>query len=636
MSGFAGVLRTDGAPIDPAVFDRFLPILRRRGPDGDGNWSDQGIGFGYSNLNIEDRRPCSGPFLRSDELAIVGDVRLDARDELIGALDPSGLENPTHQPDLNLILQAYRQWGKRCLEHLKGDFSFALWDQKERRLFCARDHFGVRPFYYGAMGDTLVFSNTLACLLVFEEIAASLDESVIGEYLLFGHIRRLARTPFSKIRRLPPAHSLSHSNSKRIDVQRYWTLIPNKIDSGLKEDDILHQFRHLMRLAVSDRLPGSGALVMMSGGLDSTCVAAFAVELFQKPKCSRTIQACTFGWQQWLPDREAEFAQKAADALQILLHPIDCAEDTLEWSANGCGGFCPEPTPDPPASKSYRHYLGLLERFRVALTGQGGDPALDSRTRHAGSFFKSLLLNGLGKEMLRYRHRTGAFPPIGLRSSIRSWLGRKELPQTRMPPWIAADFSRRCSLKALFRELNRPRQSMPCLRSEAHRFISGPLWPMLFEQCDAASMGVAAQVRHPFFDLRLMTFLLSLSPVPWCVDKHILRKTLAGRLPEEIVRRPKTPLPGYPLYEMIRVSKRPLPVINLLKESGLDRFVDRRRYLQILQNSDKIRPGEYELITRPLGLAWWLTQRKPWRFDNPATGGNHGSRSLGSPQESLP
>jgi asparagine synthase (glutamine-hydrolysing) len=364
-----------------------------------------------------------------------------------------------------------------------------------------------------------------------------------------------------------------------------------------------------MRRAVADRLPESGAVVSMSGGLDSTCVAAFAAE--RAETSGGRIRACTFDYRRSSRDREAEYALAAAEALQIPLELIDCDGDRLEWASDGGRGFYPEPFADTPTSASFRRYLDLLEQCRVGLTGEGGDPALHPRPRHAGRFFWHLLFGGLGKAAFRHHRETGRIPRLGLRGSIRQWIGRHGGPQAAMPPWLAPDFAGRCDLTGLFSDLNRFRKPIPCLRSEAHRFVTRPIWPMLFERKDAGATGVPAQVRHPFFDLRVMRFLLSLPPIPWCVDKEILRRTLSGRLPEKIVRRPKAPLPGHPVYEMIRAGPRPLPVGKLLADSGIARFVDLRRYLQILQNPDKIRPDEVELITRPLGLAWWLMQPKP-------------------------
>ncbi len=611
MSGFAGVVHTDGRPVDPAVFDRLLPILQGRGPDADGTWMDHSISIGYSTLNIEDHRPCSGPFLSSEQLVFVGDIRLDARAELMKGLSCFDPKNPARLSDAELILHAYRRWGECCLEHLKGDFSFAIWDRKEKKLFCARDHFGIRPFYYGVFDETVVFSNTLKCLLVFKKLADRLDESIIGEYLLSGQIGRLDRTPFSAIRRLAPAHLMRWSNGKGIHFRQYWTPTLRHRSRRYKGEEVLRQFEDRMSRAVSDRLPRSSALVLMSGGLDSTCVAAFAKEMIAASQSSCALSACTFVYDRLIHDREREFAQKAAEALSVPIHLIGCDDDGWQWFPTVLSGFCPEPVSAPPTSVSLQQALALLKESRVGLSGQGGDPALPPRPRHAGILIKSLLFGGLTKDLLLYRYRTGNFPKLGLQSSIQGWLGRLNRPYPVMPPWIAPDFSNRCDLAGLLKELNRFPDPAPCLRSEAHRFVFAPFWASAFEHCDAGATGIPAQIRHPFFDLRVMTFLLSLPPIPWCVDKAILRKTLKGRLPEEIVKRRKTPLSENPIYAAFQKSPQPMRIKAFLKDAGLSRFVDFRLYLKILRNSDKLRSEEIELVTRPLGLAWWLLQDKP-------------------------
>ena len=595
-----------------------------------------GIGIGYSELKIDGHgagRSC--PIALSRDLVAVGGVRLDAREDLIGALGSCASANPRTGSDIELVALAYRRWGEDCPAHLAGDFSFAVWDRKAQTLFCARDPFGVRPFYYGRFSDTLVFGNTLSCLLLFEDLAGKLDESAIGDFLLFGHVKRPERTPFSGIRRLAPAHCMTWQGQGGMRQRRYWSLAPPPIDRRLKANDILKLFEHRMRIAVADRLPGSGAVVAMSGGLDSTCVAAFAKEIAEASETAADICACTFDYRRKSPDREAPFARAAADALHIPIHLIDCDGDRLEWSTENSRGFYPEPFADTPTSQSYRRYLALLKRYRVGLTGEGGDPALHPRPRHAGRFFRHLLLGGLTAAAVRYRRQTGRFPRMGIRSSIRGWLGRPDGPPVVMPPWLAPDFARRWDLTGRFFERSVSREPAPCLRSEAHRLVTQPLWPILFEREDPGATGIPAQIRHPFFDLRVIRFLLSLPPVPWCVDKGLLRQALAPRLPAKIVQRPKTPLPGHPLYEMIRSAPQPLPVEKMLADSGLSRFVNLRRYLQILQNPDRIRPEEHELISRPLGLAWWLLQPTPGRAGSCNAGADHGKRTSEKPKTIL-
>ena len=611
MSGFAGMIHTGNRPIDPAVLDRVLPILEHRGPDGSGVWLDGGIGLCHSRLRIADDRPAPGrSFVLSGNQMAAGDIRLDAPVELAAALSAHLTGTPEPGSDLELFLAAFRRWGENCPDHLAGDFSAVLWDRNTRELFCVRDHFGIRPFYYGVFDRTLVFSNTFECIVAFEKLTASLDESVIGEYLLAGQIQRLDRTPFSAIRRLPPGHCMHWSAKTGLRLRRYWALEPAR-ERMLQGPEVLEQFEHRMSRAIEDRLPAGTVRVLMSGGLDSTCVAAFAAEASARKNFSCDIRACTFGFDRLIQDEEPMYAKAAADALGISLDLIDCDKDGFHWTPQGRPGFCPEPVSTPPMPASLRTALNLLTDSRLGLSGQGADPALHSRPRHAASFFRSLLFGGLAKEMLRYRAEKKRFPRLGLRSSLRGWLGRPDRPSAGIPPWIRADFADRLDLNALCEELGRPRKPPPCLRSEAYRFITDPFWASLFEHCDAGATGIPAQLRHPFFDLRVMAFLLSLPPVPWCIDKEILRRVLSGRLPEKIVQRPKAPLSDNPLHAALREAGGQEPVWALLLDSGVKRFVDLDLYLIILQNSDKLRPEEIELVTRPLGLAWWLLQDRP-------------------------
>src|SRR6185436_10988016 len=129
------------------------------------------------------------------------------------------------ESDLKLLLRAYDRWGDACVDHLLGDFAFVIWNRPSRRLFGARDHFGVKLFYYARFRDSLIFSNTLDCLRVHPEISGRLNDSAIGDFLLFGSKQDPSTTTFEAIRQLPPAHTWSWlAGSDR--VRRYWALQP--------------------------------------------------------------------------------------------------------------------------------------------------------------------------------------------------------------------------------------------------------------------------------------------------------------------------------------------------------------------------------------------------------------------------
>src|ERR1044071_10123306 len=152
---------------------------------------------------------------------ITANARIDSREELIQKLKHKVTlkQSPT---DAELILHAYEAWGDDCVKHLIGDFAFAIWDSRLQRFFCARDHFGVKPFFFTYISNSFKFSSTLNELCLDPRVSNTLNEAAIGDYLLFGVNQDLSTTTFKDIQRLPPGHTLTVSKDS-IRIQRYWT-----------------------------------------------------------------------------------------------------------------------------------------------------------------------------------------------------------------------------------------------------------------------------------------------------------------------------------------------------------------------------------------------------------------------------
>ncbi len=165
-----GILNLDGAPVDRVLLEGMTLSLAFRGPDAQEVWCQGPVGLGHALLQIASGTPLEKQPAQIDgRLWIVADARIDARAELIGKLKEKCQTSRAltlSTPDAELILHAYDAWGDACVEHLIGDFSFAIWDARERRLFCARDQFGVKPFFYAHVGSCLIFSNTLDCVRI--------------------------------------------------------------------------------------------------------------------------------------------------------------------------------------------------------------------------------------------------------------------------------------------------------------------------------------------------------------------------------------------------------------------------------------------------------------------------------------
>ena len=255
----------------------------------------------------------------SQDLSIIAYARLDGREDLIAKLPRA----PQTQDDAELILLAYGTWGEDCVKHLLGDFAFVIRDQRSRQLFCARDHFGVKPFYFARVEDDFLFSDSLNAIRRDPRVSDALNETAIGDYLVFGLNQDLSTTAFRDIQRVPPAHSLTIRNGVTT-LRCYWT--PDTANEVRFRDDhsYVERFRELLRQAVRDRLRDTGRVaISMSGGLDSTSLAAVALD------CGADVHACAVVYDKLIPDEERHYATAAANHLGIPISFVVADEFSL-------------------------------------------------------------------------------------------------------------------------------------------------------------------------------------------------------------------------------------------------------------------------------------------------------------------
>jgi asparagine synthase (glutamine-hydrolysing) len=308
---------------------------------------------------------------------ITADARIDARAELIEKLNSKGsavsLENPDHQ----LILHAYRVWGNACVEHLLGDFAFAIWDSENRRLFCARDHFGVKPFFYARVGEAFIFSNTLNCLRVHPNVTAKLNDRAIADFLLFDFNQDMTTTTFADIQRLPPAHTLE-CKGDALNVRRYWTLPAPAEIKYKRSEEYVERFNELLDQAVGDRLRTDSAGVLMSGGLDSPTVAASAQRVFTNAGKANALHAYTEVFDRLVPHEERYYAGLVAKALGIQIHYWSSDDLRLYDVFNDSDFNLPEPLHFPWVEPILGQLREISARSHIVLDGMGADPALSS------------------------------------------------------------------------------------------------------------------------------------------------------------------------------------------------------------------------------------------------------------------
>lgn len=611
MSGILGIFERDGAPADLPLLHSLARFLSYRGPDAREVWSFGPVALGHTLLrttqeSLGERQPAS----LDGELWITADVRLDCRAELETQLDRAGRKVRRAAPDPELILHAYAAWGEKCVQHLRGDFAFAIWDARRKSLLCARDHFGVKPFYYAALGAHFLFSNTLNCLRLHPGVSDELHDAAIADFLLFGLNCDLAATTFRDIRRLPPAHFL-RASAEGVRIERYWSAPTDGRIRYRRADDYVEHFQVLFQKAVADRLRTRAAGILLSGGLDSSSVAATARQLSANSTEPADLRAYTVTYQSLGPDRDGENARAVAEFLHM---PIRCLplgglglferwdDPELHW---------PEPVDDPFFAGLFDQFRAIAADCRVALDGEGSDNLLHFEmwpyARHLarrGEWWRLFV------EALQYFHvRPSPWP--GIRRRLKEFFGR-DSREPAFPPWFAPDFAGRMNLAARWRDygLPHPMPSHPVVPA-AHASLSLPQWSQMFEFADPGVTRCPVEVRYPFLDLRVVEYLLALPPFPWAFEKTLLREAMAGHLPESVRRRPKTPLSRDPLVEMLqRPEAAWLDHVRWGEEIG--RYVNRSALVPLSgeKNSEAAR-----VAIRPLCLNFWLQSARRVRYN---------------------
>ena len=537
MSGFVGILQRDRRPIDAARFGALAGSLAFRAPDGTRTWHLHGIGLAHARLVTDPARDGEPqPLALDDRFWIAGHVHLDARDELIGLLCHSERsEESRHASDAALVLRAYRAWGDACLDRLHGDFAFALWDEREQRLFCARDRFGVRPFFYAAGADAFVFGNTLECLRRDRAVDLRLDEAAIADYLVFGHLREPERSFFAGIRRLPAAHSLV-ATAGSVTVRRYWSL---PVEDELRHRDpreYVGEFAALLGRAVADRAPPGSVALHLSGGLDSGCIGAALAGKFPGAAAHGAAHGFCIGWNSAFEDPEPGFARLSAQALGL---PLSIHEEPDCEPLKGWDDFAriePEPSYDIYRQLTVDSLAPVAAHARVALDGQGGDEVFQ-REYVLDEWRRAPLFRLLG-DVARTFAATGTRPPLGLREQPAS---------ASIPEWLDPRWRNELGLDERLHRLGAdvPDRALPRARARAR--LTSPLWGPYFESYDAGLTRAAVEVRWPLLDERLVSFALRLPPFPWTLGKHLQREAIRGQVPPAISERPKTALAGDPL-----------------------------------------------------------------------------------------
>ncbi len=575
MSGIIGTYHLGGRPASQAELRAMIETLAHRGPDRRAVWHEDAVGMGHALLAAtpeaaHEQQPLVHP---ETGAVITADARLDNREELIRRLAPPR-RNSAPLTDDALILAAYLRWGARCAEHLLGAFAFALWDPARQYLFCARDHFGVKPLrYYYRPGQLFAFGSEIKALLALEEVPRQLNEVRIGDYL--ATLDDATSTAYRHILRLPPAHTLVVSPAG-LRLERYWQLeaepAPARSDEAYTE-----QFRALFAEAVRCRMRSTTSVTsQLSGGLDSSAVTSVAQQLHTQGE-TPPVQAVAVTTDDVPESNERAYIDAVADYTGVPVHYIH--GDRIGPLADLVEIYTY--LDDEPVSGNH-HFTWHMNRAartlgsRVMLDGFDGDTTVShglpyftelayarrweqlareaerARLNHAPATHKhatqKLLsrrhgpLKGYGYPVLQqyartgrwaayaraarqvhrhfdipYRHLARAHAPA-FKSWAAGWVGgrteEKGRPSsvTTTYPFIAEAFARRIHLDARAAELHVDLHGSTSARALQWKLLTSPHLTRILELNDYYAAAHSLEVRHPFMDKRLVAFCLSLPP----------------------------------------------------------------------------------------------------------------------------
>lgn len=622
MCGIAGLINSVPSA-SRAIVERMTGLLRHRGPDESGFYFDDHAGLGHRRLSIIDLSSGQQPMANEDgSLRIIFNGEIFNHAALRSDLEAAGHRYQT-RCDTETILHAYEQYGAACVERLRGMFSFVIWDRERRRLFCARDRLGIKPFYYWTDGRLFAFASEMKALFETPTISARMDDEVLPEYLSFGYISG-DRTMFRGVRKLLPGHTMDVNlgdGGLRCETRQYWDVPePAPATPAKSEQDWIEECRARLEETVRMRLMSDVPLgVFLSGGVDSSAIAAM-----MKPMVDGRIQTFSVGY------REAEYSELAhARAVSQYLdtdhHEVTVAREEffevlprLIWHED-------EPITWPSSVSLYFVSKLAAERVKVVLTGEGSDELFAGYNRYG--FY---LLNQSWMELykvvpggVRRWVREGIATSGLLSASQRRKLGHtflglgESLESLYLDNFYSAFSSpeQRALLRGggadsayggYLRYWNE-RSGAPLLDRMLYADQKSYLVELLMKQ-DQMSMACSIESRVPLLDHPLVEFA---SRVPAAMKirngggKYIFKRAVEDLLPKDIVYRKKMGFPT-PVRDWLRGAQaQPIYDSMLAGGSFLLEYVDGKVLSELIRSHQQGRLDGTDRLWRLLNLQMW-------------------------------
>jgi asparagine synthase (glutamine-hydrolysing) len=508
--------------------------LSKRGPDALNTWTCPRVAFGHTRLIVVDPEGGSQPMSRKigeHSYTLVYNGELYNTEDLRKELIARGHRFRSHS-DTEVLLTSYMEWGADCVEKLNGIFAFAIWCERDQKLFLARDRLGVKPLFYTEKNGFLLFGSELKALLAHPEVEPVVDQEGLSEIFGLGPSRTPGHGVFKGIRELRPGHVLLYS-PEGLKITRYWQLHSQEHQHSLEETtDHVHDLLKdsIERQLVAD-VPVS---TLLSGGVDSSAISSIASRYFKQqgrgPLHTYSIDYVDndryFKSNDYQPNADGPYIKKVSEYLETVHHSLVIDTEQLVSYLKDAVFVRDLPGMADVDSSLLWFCEKIKEGTTVSLSGECADEIF------------------------------GGYP----------WFHKPELMNSETFPWMQSTQEREYILKPEWKEklqlqdyvherYSETMNEVPILDGEdtvdARRrelFYLNQIWFMttLLDRKDRMSMGASLEVRVPFADHRLVEYVWN---IPWAMkmvddqEKGILRRALRGILPEEVLYRKKSPYP---------------------------------------------------------------------------------------------
>jgi asparagine synthase (glutamine-hydrolysing) len=546
MCGIAGIVSFEGRPIHEQELRDMCSAIVHRGPDDEGYYLGTQAGMGMRRLSIIDLASGRQPVSNEDgSVWVVFNGEIYNFRELRRDLEHLGHVFST-RTDTEVIVHLYEQYGKSCVDHLRGMFGFALWDDRRKQLLLARDRIGIKPLYYAELGGRLVFASELKSILQLPEVGRELNWSSVAHLFTF-----LSTPPaeaiINGVRKLEPAHLLTAAPGRPPAIERYWKL-NTEPDYGKSENYFVEGVRDLIEESVRLHMVSDVPLgAFLSGGIDSSAIAATAARL-----APDRLKTFSIGFRE--PEyNELDYARLVAQQYDTDHHELTLGPDALDrledlaWNLD-------EPFGDSSAIPTGMVSKLAAQRVKVVLSGDGGDE----------------LFAGYDKYIVEQRERNGPRLPAAARRVLRT-ISRQMPEGMRGKNYLhhrsLAGFERYLDASTLFRRDDFVKLFQPDVadsiaafepwRARAAGMGSGNRhWLSVLQETDIhnylpldiltkvdrMSMAHSIETRVPLLDHKLVEFAATIPPemqLRGGITKHVFKRAMRGILPDQVIDRPK-------------------------------------------------------------------------------------------------